>query len=56
MLTRLANQDEYAEYRKNTSILIPMIGYRHVPLGLKRTVPPPESGSAMLTVYYMAIV
>jgi steroid 5-alpha reductase family enzyme len=29
---------EYAEYRANTSILIPMIGYRYVPLFLKRTV------------------
>jgi hypothetical protein len=29
---------EYAEYRVNTSILIPMIGYRYVPLFLKRTV------------------
>mmetsp|Transcript_35210 Transcript_35210/g.73219 ORF Transcript_35210/g.73219 Transcript_35210/m.73219 type:complete len:313 (-) Transcript_35210:29-967(-) len=30
--------EEYAEYRKNTSILIPMVGYRHIPLSLKRTL------------------
>lgn len=30
--------DEYSEYRRNTSILIPMVGYRHVPLFLKRTL------------------
>mmetsp|Transcript_8042 Transcript_8042/g.11654 ORF Transcript_8042/g.11654 Transcript_8042/m.11654 type:complete len:317 (+) Transcript_8042:145-1095(+) len=30
--------DEYAEYRKSTSILIPMIGYRYVPMILKRTL------------------
>lgn len=29
---------EYAEYRRNTSILIPMIGYKYVPLFLKRTI------------------
>ncbi|CAK0869814.1 unnamed protein product [Prorocentrum cordatum] len=28
--------DEYAKYRENTSILIPMIGYRFIPLALKR--------------------
>ncbi|CAE7480196.1 unnamed protein product [Symbiodinium sp. CCMP2592] len=30
--------EEYAEYRKNTSILIPMVGYRHIPLSVKRTL------------------
>lgn len=30
--------DEYTEYRKTTSILVPMVGYRYVPLFLKRTV------------------
>lgn len=30
--------EAYQEYRDNTSILIPMIGYRYVPLVLKRTV------------------
>mmetsp|Transcript_31126 Transcript_31126/g.63720 ORF Transcript_31126/g.63720 Transcript_31126/m.63720 type:complete len:315 (-) Transcript_31126:170-1114(-) len=29
---------EYAEYRANTSILVPMVGYRHVPNFLKRTI------------------
>jgi len=29
---------EYAEYRKSTSILIPMIGYKHVPIYLKRAI------------------
>lgn len=29
--------EEYAEYRKNTSILIPMVGYGCIPLWLKRT-------------------
>jgi len=32
------NPSEYAEYRANTSVLIPFIGYRHVPLALKRTI------------------
>ena len=31
-------QDEYAKYRENTSVLIPMVGYKHVPLILKRPV------------------
>jgi len=30
--------EEYAKYRENTSILIPMIGYKYVPLFLKRTI------------------
>lgn len=30
--------DTYAAYRKSTSILFPMVGYRHVPMWLKRTV------------------
>mmetsp|Transcript_13957 Transcript_13957/g.20440 ORF Transcript_13957/g.20440 Transcript_13957/m.20440 type:complete len:301 (-) Transcript_13957:390-1292(-) len=30
--------EEYAEYRKSTSILIPMIGYKNVPMFLKRTI------------------
>ncbi|CAE7636746.1 unnamed protein product [Symbiodinium microadriaticum] len=30
--------EEYAEYRKNTSILIPMVGYRHIPLSVKRAL------------------
>jgi len=30
--------EEYAEYRQSTSILIPMIGYKYVPLFLKRTI------------------
>jgi len=29
---------EYAIYRKSTSILIPMVGYKHVPMCLKRTI------------------
>lgn len=29
---------EYAEYRKSTSILIPMVGYKYVPMILKRTI------------------
>mmetsp|Transcript_52052 Transcript_52052/g.156199 ORF Transcript_52052/g.156199 Transcript_52052/m.156199 type:complete len:358 (-) Transcript_52052:201-1274(-) len=29
---------EYAEYRKNTSILVPMVGYGCIPLWLKRTL------------------
>ena len=32
------NKDRYVEYRASTSILVPMIGYRHVPMWLKRTV------------------
>lgn len=30
--------EEYAKYRNETSILIPMIGYKYVPLALKRTI------------------
>lgn len=30
--------EEYAKYRKETSILIPMIGYKYVPMFLKRTI------------------
>jgi len=30
--------EEYTDYRKKTSILIPMIGYQYVPLFLKRTI------------------
>ncbi|KAL7517409.1 hypothetical protein ACHAWX_002335 [Stephanocyclus meneghinianus] len=30
--------EDYSAYRQNTSILIPMIGYRHVPMFLKRTI------------------
>lgn len=30
--------EAYARYRASTSILIPMVGYRHVPLWLKRTL------------------
>jgi len=30
--------EEYSEYRKSTSILIPMIGYRYVPIFIKRTI------------------
>lgn len=30
--------EQYAEYRENTSVLVPMVGYRHVPLVLKRTI------------------
>lgn len=29
---------EYARYRASTSILLPMVGYAHVPLALKRTL------------------
>jgi len=29
---------EYTEYRKSTSILIPMVGYKYVPMILKRTI------------------
>jgi len=28
----------YSEYRRSTSILVPMIGYRHIPMILKRTL------------------
>jgi steroid 5-alpha reductase family enzyme len=34
----IACPEEYSDYRKKTSILIPMIGYKYVPLFLKRTV------------------
>jgi hypothetical protein len=30
--------EHYGAYRQNTSILIPMIGYRRVPMFLKRTI------------------
>ena len=30
--------DEYARYRENTSILIPFVGYKHMPKFLKRTI------------------
>ena len=30
--------ESYTEYRRNTSILIPMIGYHYVPLFVKRTI------------------
>ena len=30
--------EEYTEYRNSTSILIPMIGYKHVPSFMKRTI------------------
>ncbi len=30
--------EEYAKYREETSILIPMIGYKYVPIFLKRTI------------------
>lgn len=30
--------EQYAEYRNSTSILIPMIGYKYVPMILKRTI------------------
>lgn len=30
--------DEYSDYRASTSILIPMVGYRYVPLFIKRTI------------------
>jgi len=30
--------DDYSEYRRNTSILIPMVGYKYMPLFLKRTL------------------
>ena len=29
---------EYSRYRASTSILLPMVGYAHVPLTLKRTL------------------
>mmetsp|Transcript_7943 Transcript_7943/g.11465 ORF Transcript_7943/g.11465 Transcript_7943/m.11465 type:complete len:313 (-) Transcript_7943:186-1124(-) len=29
--------ESYAEYRNNTSILIPMVGYQYIPLWIKRT-------------------
>jgi len=29
---------EYSEYRKSTSILIPMVGYKYIPMILKRTI------------------
>ena len=34
----LETQEEYTEYRQNTSILIPMVGYRYIPLSLKRPI------------------
>jgi len=30
--------DDYSEYRNSTSILIPMVGYKYVPVFLKRTI------------------
>ncbi|CAJ1370280.1 unnamed protein product [Effrenium voratum] len=30
--------EDYAKYRDSTSVLIPMVGYQHVPLSLKRTI------------------
>jgi hypothetical protein len=30
--------ERYSAYRENTSILIPMIGYKYVPMFLKRTI------------------
>merc|ERR1719409_860076 len=30
--------EEYARYRAKTSMLLPMVGYEHVPLLLKRTL------------------
>jgi len=30
--------EEYTDYRKKTSILVPMIGYKYIPLFLKRTL------------------
>lgn len=30
--------ERYAEYRESTSILIPMFGYKYVPMFLKRTI------------------
>jgi len=30
--------EAYAQYRETTSVLIPMVGYRYVPLALKRTI------------------
>ena len=30
--------DSYSKYRESTSILIPMIGYKYVPMFLKRTI------------------
>ena len=30
--------EEYAKYREETSILSPMIGYKYVPMFLKRTI------------------
>mmetsp|Transcript_28714 Transcript_28714/g.34983 ORF Transcript_28714/g.34983 Transcript_28714/m.34983 type:complete len:307 (-) Transcript_28714:385-1305(-) len=30
--------DEYSEYRTNTSILLPMVGYKYIPTFLKRTL------------------
>eukprot|EP00928_Gymnodinium_smaydae_P029637 TRINITY_DN22267_c0_g2_i1.p1 TRINITY_DN22267_c0_g2~~TRINITY_DN22267_c0_g2_i1.p1 ORF type:complete len:308 (+),score=50.08 TRINITY_DN22267_c0_g2_i1:47-970(+) len=32
------HREEYTAYRANTSILVPMIGYRYVPMFLKRTM------------------
>ena len=32
------NKDRYIKYRASTSILLPMVGYQHVPMWLKRTV------------------
>ena len=29
---------EYAAYRESTSILVPMVGYKYVPMVLKRTL------------------
>ena len=29
-------EEDYAKYRDSTSVLIPMVGYQHVPLSLKR--------------------
>ena len=32
------NAEAYKAYRASTSILLPMVGYKHVPMWLKRTL------------------
>lgn len=31
------SQEEYSKYRESTSILIPMVGYKYIPLAVKRS-------------------
>jgi hypothetical protein len=37
-LARYMDKDGYTEYRAGTSILIPLVGYRHIPNFIRRTI------------------